>query len=257
MNTNQPEDGPTSSGATVIERYFALAPSVSEPNVSALRRRLNLLFGGIDLSGKSVLDVGGGTGLISFFAAASGATPVVCLEPGEAGSNPRMEAMFQAWRDGLGDVAKVQLLRSTFQEHARATGSSYDVVVVHNAINHLDEEACASLSDDPNARATYLAIFRDLHRLTRPGGSLLIADAARRNAWDALGIRSPFAPTIEWRIHAQPSVWAGIAREAGFTLSRTSWRAHSRLGQAGQTLLGNPLGAWLTNSSFMLQLGRS
>jgi 2-polyprenyl-3-methyl-5-hydroxy-6-metoxy-1,4-benzoquinol methylase len=44
------------------------------------------LFRDIDFDGKRVLDIGGGDGVYSFYAAAMGAAEVVCLEPEAAGS---------------------------------------------------------------------------------------------------------------------------------------------------------------------------
>jgi FkbM family methyltransferase len=42
---------------------------------------LNSFFGNIDFSNKNFLDIGGGIGLHSFYAASKGARQVICLEP--------------------------------------------------------------------------------------------------------------------------------------------------------------------------------
>lgn len=245
----------TVTDGTVADRYFALSRGIYHPRETILRRYTAQLFAGVPLHGRSLLDVGGGSGLMSFYSAAQGADPVVCLEPSAAGSNPRMDADFARWATGLAPDAKVELVRQTFQDLDPAD-RRFDVVLVHSAINHLDEAACSRLPDDPQARATYREMFAKLASLTVPGGDLVISDAARKNAWGALGLRSPFARTIDWDIHAQPSVWADLAAEAGFSQPSIRWRAHNRLGRPGQAILGNPLGGWLTNSMFILHMRR-
>lgn len=194
--------------------------------------------------------------MMSFYAASRGAHRVVCLEPSEAGSNPAMDEQFLKWQAGLGPGVKVDLVRETFQ-NLDPGDQKYDVVLIHNAINHLDEEACARLQYDANARAAYVSMFQKLADLTSDGGDLIITDAGRKNAWNALGLRSPFAPTIEWDIHQQPKIWAGLAAAGGFSETQITWRSHDKLGAAGQALLGNRVGGWLTNSMFILRMRRS
>ena len=56
---------------------------------------LSSLFADIDLRGKRVIDIGGGTGLYSFYAAAcGGARNVVCLEPEVHGRHSGMNVKF-------------------------------------------------------------------------------------------------------------------------------------------------------------------
>ncbi len=51
------------------------------PNKNNLKVFLNTLFKGIDFENKRVLDIGGGRGLLSLYAACKGAREVICLEP--------------------------------------------------------------------------------------------------------------------------------------------------------------------------------
>ena len=55
-------------------------------NKSRLLFQMDTFFKGIDLQNKCILDVGGGNGLFSFYAACRGAKKVVCLEPEVDGS---------------------------------------------------------------------------------------------------------------------------------------------------------------------------
>ena len=48
---------------------------------SRLKFQMDMLFRGVDLKDKKVLDIGGGYGLFSLYAASRGAKKVICLEP--------------------------------------------------------------------------------------------------------------------------------------------------------------------------------
>jgi len=70
-----------------IDEYAKIAVehqmAVSEHN---LKQYLSVLFKGIDFNGKSFLDIGGGTGVFTHYAATSGATRSICMEPEFDGS---------------------------------------------------------------------------------------------------------------------------------------------------------------------------
>jgi len=64
----------------------------SEP---ALLYHLESIFQGVDLAHKRVLEIGGGAGVYSFYAAIQGAKEVVCLEPEAAGSAASISKTFK------------------------------------------------------------------------------------------------------------------------------------------------------------------
>ncbi len=63
---------------------------------------LKYLFEGVDLDNSRVLDIGGGNGVFSFYAALNGAEEVICLEPEEAGSRSSMQSKFERMSTSLG-----------------------------------------------------------------------------------------------------------------------------------------------------------
>lgn len=206
-----------------------------------------LVFADVQLAGRRVLDVGGGNGAMSFYAASRGARSVVCLDPLEEGSNDAMDHQYQSLAQHVG--GPVTRIRERFQDWR--TAQVYDVVLVHNAINHFDEVACGRIPA-PDARAAYVRIFTALRALLAPGGHLVLTDCARRNLWGDLHLPNVFAPTIDWRIHQQPRVWDALMVEAGFQPGRIRWIAPSRMRRPGQLVFGNRLGGYLTNSYFIL-----
>ncbi len=101
--------------------------------------------------------------------------------------------------------------------------------------------------------------FAAYYRLTAPGGHLCTGGCRKIQRLENLvGLKkSPLHQRSSEHVQLlSPLCGADLARQAGFRSATTSWRAHSRLGQLSQAVLGNPVGTWLTDSSFMLQLAR-
>ena len=126
----------------------------------------------------------------------------------------------------------------------------FDVVVLYNVINHLDEAAVVALPRDTTAVARYVGLLRHVRALMRAGGWAIVADAARGNFWDRLGLRSPLARTIEWRKHQEPETWVDLFERASFERHDLRW---SPL-QPFVRLTANRLVQYLTSSHFVLRL---
>jgi SAM-dependent methyltransferase len=217
------------------------------------RALMDSLFRGIDFRGCRVLDIGGGDGVYSFYAAAMGAREVVCLEPEAAGSIGGETRMFERIRAELPDLP-VRLVEQTVDRYRDE--ERFDVVAMVASINHLDEDACARLGYDPASQSQYRAAFRHIGSLMRPGGQLVVADCTRHNFFAWLGLINPLCPTIEWDKHQPPRVWAELLEGAGFTQARISWEPLYTLGPVVQALLSNQAAAWFLKSCFRLAMTR-
>lgn len=211
------------------------------------------------LTGARVLDIGGGNGAYSFYAAAAGAKEVVCLEPVAAGAPDGITTGFQRLHERLPFLRNVRLEPTTLQAFEPA-GATFDVIIMHASINHLDEDACVHLLDDESARERYRVIFQKIARLSSPGARLVAVDCSRYNFFALLGRRNPFSPDIEWHKHQSPQVWARLLAEAGFVKPRISWN-NRRMRNAGvRLLLGNRVASYFQSSQFCLRMelpGRS
>lgn len=217
-----------------------------------VRFHCDYLFDGIDLRGKTLLDIGAGEGQHSFYAASAGARNVVSLEPEAEGSQTGMQQRFERARSLLG-LQQVDLVASRLQDY-ESGGQTFDVVLLHASINHLDEPACIRLRDDPAARETYHVLFEKLAALTAPEGTLIVTDCSNENLFARLGIKNPVAPTIEWHKHHKPEFWAGMLGEAGFANPQIRWMSFNSLRSAGRVLLGNRVAAYCTASAFCLTM---
>lgn len=217
-----------------------------------LQFRMQALFGEIDFNRKAVLDIGGGTGLYSFYAASRGAAKVVCLEPEADGSSPGMVEKIQKLRQLL-QSPNVEFKPLTLQAF-EPQGQKFDLVLLHASINHLDETACIHLLEGAQHKAAYREVFRKIFALSNKGAKLIICDCSRHNLFAALGLRNPFAPTIEWHKHQAPQVWAQLLSEVGFVNPRTTWWSFNRLGRLGRMLFANRFAAYFLTSSFCLRM---
>ena len=79
-----------------LENYFfAVIKEGLYPNRGNLQFHLNTLFKDITFENRRVLDIGGGSGLHSFYVACIGAKEVVCLEPETKGSRSGTREKFR------------------------------------------------------------------------------------------------------------------------------------------------------------------
>lgn len=242
-------------GMSALDSYFSvMAEENVYPNTENLRFYLRFLFDGVSFQDRTVLEIGGGKGTLSFFAGCSGAKRVLCLEPEAAGSSAGMQNTFHsvAARLGLGEVRLEPTTLQRFDWRAEA----FDLVLLHNSINHLDEEACVMLRRSGSARARYRDLFGKIAALTRPGGVLLATDCSPHNFFGILGLTNPLMPTIEWHKHQSPWTWAGLLGEAGFERPRIRWTTLNSLRAPGRVLFGNAWAAFFLTSHFCLTMSR-
>ena len=83
---------------------------------------------------------------------------------------------------------------------------------------------------------------------------MIVVDCAQRNFFGDLGIRNPFAPTIEWKIHQQPKFWSILLGSAGYTAPRNRWFTHNRIRGPVRPLFANALCSYLYQSQFCLDM---
>ena len=135
--------------------------------ISSKRRttfHLKTLFNGIEFENKNVLDVGGGNGLFSNYAAINGANNVVLLEPEFDGSDAGIvETNLDMQRKlELSDI--VSFKPETFQNYEN-NGLKFDFVLLHNSVNHLDEEACEGLPTNLEYQERYCSLFKKMYEM--------------------------------------------------------------------------------------------
>lgn len=232
------------------------------------------LFRDVDFVGKTVLDIGGGVGRSAYYAAARGASEVVCVEPEADGSHHHMLARAAAIgkRAGLDHIVK--FVTKPIQE--AKFDQQFDIVMSLNAINHLDEEACINIRHDVEARAKYISLLADVGNLCKDGGTLLITDcsnenlshvvvgsleSAYRNIFrkkERLGwYFNPVARDIEYWKHQSPELWAELLSYAGFKDPVIRWTPDRRSGKFGEKYLTSRFASWCLQSHFVMTMKKN
>lgn len=208
--------------------------------------RAEFVFQGIDVEGKRVLEIGAGKGAFCIWAGLHGAEYVLGLEPESDGSSTGSSTVFRKAITEL-ELHNVEWSSRRFENLSPADGK-FDVVLLYNVINHLDEEAVQRLNQDQSAVVTYRNILKTIRDFMNQEGTLLIADSGRTNFWPKLGRPSPFAHSIEWQKHQDPRTWMSVLSEAGFSESRMKWSPLYPLGP----ITSNALVHFFTVSHFLI-----
>jgi SAM-dependent methyltransferase len=211
------------------------------------------LFHGVKLIDKTFLDIGGGSGIFSFYAACNGANKVMCLEPEVDGSKTNVTDIFNYIKNQLMLESNIILNKSLIQNYNPSEGK-FDVVLMHYSINHLSELNCIKLKNDNNAKAIYKNIFQHIYNISNNGATIIIVDQAKCNIFPLLNLKNPFVPTIEWEKHQSPYLWANIMSEVGFKKKNVSWLSFNRFGKIGKYLTGNIIVSFFLNSTFCLTM---
>jgi hypothetical protein len=248
-------DNENSETRSAIEAYLdAMADNGLCRDRGRLLAQMRFLYGEIDFKGKTVLDIGGGSGVHSFYAASCGAKEVLCLEPEDSGSSSGVIKLFRDLGSILGyENVTIEVL--FFQEFKSDPGA-FDIVILHNSINHLDEQACIELLQDQSARSAYREMLSKLFVLCAEDADLIICDCSRHNFFDRLGIRNPFDPNIEWHKHQPPVTWIDLLLAVGFANPVTRWSAPGSLGKLGAALFSNKFMAYFFTSHFCLSMSK-
>jgi SAM-dependent methyltransferase len=202
------------------------------------------------------LEIGAGEGLMSLWLLHAGASAVTSLEPEADGATGGVAARAVRHREALGIPADRWDYRADTLQSFAPDGRGFDLVLSYASVNHLDEEACERLLDDPAARRRYVELFGKVHDLLVPGGTFILADCARENYWTRLGRASPWAPEIEWEKHQEPETWNSVLREAGLEPARQRWLFPYYRTRRLAPLLDNRLAARCLASVFVLHARR-
>jgi SAM-dependent methyltransferase len=150
--------------------------------------------------------------------------------------------------------SRVQIFPYTIQDYD-SKGVKFDIILMHNSVNHLDEKACSKLHVSQRARQIYLRIFNKIYGLLNFGGTLLVLDSSRYNFWPLLGLRNPFCPEIRWGKHQPPELWVDLLSRCGLKQPRIQWTSFKTLRWLGKPLR-NRFAAYFFTSHFRLEMNK-
>jgi len=225
----------------------SLAKQFGYKSFKRYQSRSAFLFEGLSLKDKRILEVGCGSGAFCIWAGLQGAEYVLGIEPESDGYIQGTLDSFRASLQKLG-LSNVEG-KNCFLQNLSVPDKKFDIILMNNVINHLDESAVEILHKDKQAAEKYVKILKDLKKFLNPGGLVIIADCARSNFWNAFGLKSPVSPTIEWHKHQNQRQWTNIFSQAGYTLYDFRWSPLYPIGK----LASNFLVQYMTMSHFVLR----
>jgi SAM-dependent methyltransferase len=208
--------------------------------------RAKFIFDTLELKNKRVLDVGCGKGGLLAWVALQGAAFVLGLEPEEDGVVDGSYTTLERVISTL-SLDTVEISRSTLNGYSFS--QPFDIVILYNVINHLNEHAVVDLHSNPDSHNIFIGIAKKIRSLMADNGVLILADAARSNLWGDLGIKSPFARTLEWRKHQNPAIWRALFENIGFRTLDLRWSQHYLLGKWPSNFLMR----YVTSSHFVMR----
>ena len=245
-----------------IATFADYACSVGEYSVPSrfVHYVCNQLFQSIDVVDKSIVDIGGGSGVFSLAALTLGASKVTVVEPESDGSESAKgsAARFMLLSGQLsGNASFFPGTLSEYVTHLRSDGNlhSADIIILHNTINHIDEGSVVSLDESKSARENYIICLSDLALIARHKSTLIVSDCAPSNFFRTCGLSNPFMPTIEWDKHQPPNVWSSIFKEIGWNVTQLTWTYPNSLSWAHR-LLRNKWAAYMLLSHFRMVMTR-
>ena len=209
----------------------------------------NYIFNGISLENKTILDLGGGNGIASFFALYSTSScSAWIVDPIAEGSNQLMTDQYNILKDKI-DPARIHFHRDLIDTLNEP--EYFDIILMHNSINHIGEDIIEEALVNEEKHKEYVERIKEITDRLKKGGTIIVADCARRNFWGDLGLNSPVAPSIEWNLHCQPNVWQKMIEEAGSVHISSNRTARRELGIFGKILLANRPCSYMLDSHFV------
>ena len=193
-----------------------------------MMRYLDWCFEGVDFRDKSVLDIGGGNGIYSFYSRLKGSSSVLNLEPFAAGST-----IFDFDGTEAIDNLSISVSNQTIQDFS--SNEKFDVIILHDSINHLDELMFEKIDQDKNKFSEYKKLVNKIVSLLTSDGLIVVTDCSKRNFWGDLGLKSPFAPTIDWHLHQTPQLVEKLF-EDHLVKTKLRWSPFKRFGYFGRVV---------------------
>lgn len=229
------------------EKLAFAAKRCEYPSLKRYVAKSKFIFDGLDLENKRILEIGCGKGAFCIWAALNKAEYVLGIEPETAGSTG---GSLHTFCETAGKLALSNIeAKGLFLNQLEIPQKSFDIILMYNVINHLDEDKVQVLDRDVSASEGYALLLKELKKFLYPEGIVIVADCARSNFWNNIGLKSPLVPTIEWHKHQNPSQWIKVFRTAGFDLYDFRWSLLYPFGK----LASNSLFQYLTTSHFVLR----
>ena len=216
---------------SVLAKEFEVLHEVLKLSHHNFRRSYDYLkwcFKDVDFKDKTVSDIGGGNGIYSIYARSQGTSSALNLEPFGAGSKDS-----DSHKHVIPNSIKFD--QRTIQEYNES--QKVDIIILHDSINHLNEELFTKIHKDSKALEEYQKLVNKISDLLSERGVIIVTDCGQKNFWTMLGLKSPIAPNNEWNLHQSPKMAVNLFKVTGskYTYS-PRWSPFKRFDSFGRIL---------------------
>jgi SAM-dependent methyltransferase len=205
----------------------------------------------LDIKNKSILEIGCGDGRFSLWASINGAKKIVCLEPEMHGSTQNSTKFIKNSIKIL-KLKNVKFIENTIQKYDNRN-EKFDIIVLKNSINHLNEKKCIILQKNNEAKTIYIKLLKKIATMMKINGKIIITDCSRYNFFNTIGIKNIFSPSIEWHKHQTPNIWIELLLKAGFNNAKISWTVPYPIRHL-KFILDNRFASYFIVSHFKLEM---
>ena len=209
---------------------------------------LNNTFQDIDFKDKNVLDIGSGNGIFSFYAKICGARKVICLEPSLDGSSNNNNYIFNLIKKNF-KFKDVTYLAENVQDYI--TYQKFDLIILKDSINHIDEESCINLKKSNIFKNNYINLFNKIYGLMSTNANIFISDCSNKNFFDDLNLKNPFVSDIEWFKHQDPNEWIKLMKITNYNIDSLKWSSINSL-RFLKNFNNNKIISYFTSSNFRI-----
>lgn len=204
-------------------------------------------FSGIDLCGKSVLEIGCGNGLLSLWLALiKNVGNIVAIDEYEGIGEDRnnYNSFTKVIEENLIsiDLMKMDFWKSNFNP------DFFDMIVANNTLHHMIRTEKYIFSD-AQTRKQWIDLFSEIRRILKKDGVLILKDVTRFNLWRFLPLRLRF---IDWEIHPTKKEFKYAMQEAGFNNITLGNVVNYKLRYFSNVLQHNPLFSFFVTPDFYL-----
>lgn len=237
--------------ASTIHSYKFYNPKGVFGSPNKILYYLENLFQGIEFKNKNVLDVGAGFGMFSIYMSLMGAKKVVSLEPELEGGTSIMINTFNMLIKIL-NIKNIEIRKEIFQDY-EPKENSFDIILFHNSINHLNEQACIDYRKSEVSANIYKDYASKIYKMQSKNGLLIIADCSSSNFYNDLGMKNFFNPSIEWQKHQKSEIWINLFQSLNYKHVFTSWTTPGVFPLIEKIILNNKLFQYFTFSHFRIR----